>query len=122
MKAYLLKLIDTVNPDIVIFEAVMYGLSAQFALKLSEDLKSRGFQYKGIVLNPPMEFCLSNIMTRNGGKKISVKNVRDKCESAKKSADKLIEAGLPCYFIDTSKYRISQMNTIIEEELGHEIG
>lgn len=121
MRAYLIKLVDTVSPDIVIFEAVMYGLSATFALKLSEELKNRGYQYKGIVLNPPMEFCLSNIMTRNRGKKISINGLKSKCDQTRRSANKLIEAGLPCYFIDTSKYRVNQMSAIIEKELEHEI-
>lgn len=117
MMAYLMKLLDTVNPDTIIFEAVMYGITAKFAVELSEILAAKGYKYKGLALVPPMEFCLGNILTRNGGKPISIKNLQNKCESGRKSAEKLVEEGLDIEFIDTSKYRISQMNMIIEQEL-----
>lgn len=117
MIAYLTRLLDAVQPEVVVFEAVMYGLTVKFASELSDLLITRGYCYKGISLVPPMEFCLSNILTRNGGKKINVKNLVGKCEAAKKSAEKLQEMGFTIDFVDSSKIRMNQMNMLIEKEL-----
>lgn len=117
MKAYLTAIIDAVQPDVVIFEAVMYGITAKFTLELNELLSARGYKYKGLALVPPMEFCLGNILTRNGGKQINIKSLQNKVERGRRSAEMLIEAGLDIEFIDTSKYRMSEMNMIIEKEL-----
>jgi hypothetical protein len=117
MMSYLIKLLDTVKPDIVIFEAVMYGITSTFTLRLEDLLKERGYHYRGIALIPPVEFCLSNVMTRNGGKSINVKMFRSKWLQAKRSAENLKENGLDIDIIDTSKIRMDQMNTLIEREL-----
>ena len=117
MTQYLITLLDTVQPDVVIFEAVMYGLTVKFTAELAELLEPRGYKYKGIALVPPMEFCLGNIMTRNGGKKIDLKNLKGKCEAARKSAEKLAEAGFNIDLVDSSKIRMSEVSMIIEQEL-----
>lgn len=117
MRAYLLKLIDTVKPDVVIFEAVMYGITSTFTIQLSESLSERGYHYKGIALLPPLEFCLSNVMTRNGGKAINIKMFKSKWLQAKRSAENLKEKGLDIDIIDTSQIRMNQMNSLIEREL-----
>lgn len=117
MMQYLITLLDTVNPDIVIFEAVMYGLTVKFTEELSVFLEQRGYKYKGIALIPPMEFCLGNIMTRNGGKKIDINNLKGKCEAAKRSAEKLIEEGFDIDLVDSSRIRMNEVSMLIEKEL-----
>lgn len=117
MIKYLIKLIDIIKPDFVIFEAVMYGITVKFAQELSGELNKRGYYYKGIAFIPPYEFCLRNILKRNKGKCINLKNLRNKCLSAMRSARTLKESGADIEFIDTSKIKISELSEIIEREL-----
>lgn len=112
-----MKLVDAVSPDVVVFEAVLYGVTSTFAINLSENLSKRGYRYKGVALIPPVEFCLSNVMTRNGGKSINLKAFYDKWQQSKRSAENLKEKGLDIDIIDTSRIRMDQMNTLIEREL-----
>ena len=67
-----------------------------------------------------MEFCLSNIMTRNGGKRTNIESLRNKCEQAERSGKALKELGVDIEFIDTSKMRVTQLSDIIEKELQNE--
>ena len=120
MLGYLLKLIDTVKPEVIIFEAVLYGITTKFGKELADLVSERGYKYKGIVLTPPMEFCLSNIMTRNGGKRTNIESLRNKCEQAERSGKALKELGVDIEFIDTSKMRVTQLSDIIEKELQNE--
>lgn len=117
MMAYLLKIVDTVQPDYMIFEAIMYGTTFLFGKELADELKKRGMEYEGLVFCPPYEFTVSNILQRNGGKRIKFKALKQKWTQVKRSAEKLQEAGYNIKFVDTSRMRLNDMHTLIEKEI-----
>lgn len=117
MMAYLLKIVDTVHPDFVVFEAIMYGTTFLFGQELAEELKKRDMEYEGLVFCPPYEFTVSNILQRNGGKPIKFKALSQKWQQVKRSAEKLQEAGYNIKFVDTSRVRVNDMHYLIEKEL-----
>lgn len=114
---YLISIVTSVKPETVVFEAVMYGLSFKFANELAEELKKRGYEYIGIVLDPPWQFAYNNIMKRNGGKNINVKSLKAKFVQAQRSADKLKAAGLDIRVVDTSRMRESGLYSLIQEAM-----
>lgn len=117
MMAYLLKIVDTVQPDYMIFEAIMYGTTFLFGKELADELKKRGMEYEGLVFCPPYEFTVSNILQRNGGKRIKFKALKQKWTQVKRSAEKLQEAGYNIKFVDTSRIRLNDMHSLIEKEI-----
>lgn len=117
MMAYLLKIVDTVHPDFMIFEAVMYGKTCLFVQELAAELKKRDMDYCGLAFVPPYEFTVSNILQRNGGKKINLKHLRATFEQTKISSEKLNEQGYEIKFIDTSSVRLNDMHYLIEKEI-----
>lgn len=117
MMAYLLKIVDTVQPDYIIFEAILYGITYLFGKELADELKKRGIEYIGLEFCPPYEFTVSNILQRNGGKRINFKGLKQKWENSKKASEKLQKDGYNIKFVDTSRMRLSEMHRIIDEEI-----
>lgn len=117
MLEYLKKIIDTVNPDYMVFEAVMYGKTTKFAVDLTDILQKRGYEYKGILLLPPLEVSIMNVLNRNGGKKINMKSFKAVYKASKTAGEKIKELGMNIEVVDTSKIRYSDMHSIIGREI-----
>ena len=117
MKFYLYSLLTKVNPEVIIFEAVMYGMTYKFGAEIAKICKSKGYAYTGILLAPEFEQVLDNIMKRNGGKNIKVADLSEKYFRTFTSYDKLARDGLRMFRVNPMDYRLDDMYKIVEEHM-----
>ena len=117
MKYYIMKLLKEINPEVVVFEAVMYGHTFKFGKECADICRANGYEYIGILLAPEFDVVLSNMYKRNGGKKINVDNLCSKYFGALTSADKLNKAGVRVVREDTSKYPLDGLYKVVEKWL-----
>ena len=106
-----------VAPDVIIFEAVMYGHTYKFGKELSDICRSDGYRYIGILLQPPLDMVFQNLYKRNGGKPVKEKLIVERYFSAHNSTAKYMAEGLECHIVDTSEYELEEMYRIVEQFL-----
>lgn len=117
MLAYINALMKRVSPDVLIFEAVLYGITVEFGMKLSSMCRKYGYQYKGILLMPTFEVVLANLYHRNGGKPIDEIGQYSKYRSAVISAQTMSRKGIPITKVDSSQYDLDGLYTIVDAVL-----
>lgn len=114
MTEYLSKIARIVSPKVIVFEAVMYGMTVKFAKEISVMLNRYGYEYIGIQLAPPLETAIDNVFRRNGGKEINLEKFCEKYDRSISASKELKEAGYNIQFIDTSKYQKTDLHNIIQ--------
>lgn len=117
LKVYLHRLMKELKPEVIVFEAIMYGHTYKFGRELAEICRSDGYKYIGILLQPPLDRVLQNIYNRNGGKPVNEKYIVDRYFSAHNSTVKYMAEGLDCHIVDTSEYELGEMYRIVEQFL-----
>lgn len=118
MKVYLNRIMREVSPQVIVFEAVMYGCTFKFGEELARLCRGRGYEYIGCVLDPGVESVLQNVYGRNGGKPINETSLINQYVACSKSAKKLREAGIFCEAVNSRKYRLDEMYKIVEKYTG----
>lgn len=119
-KALMIQYIQTLlkhQYDVVVFEAVMYGMTEKFGLELNAFCRAKGYEYKGLLLMPPLETVIQNVRARNGGKPFNEQTLCDKYWQAGRAAQKLISDGVKVDVIDPSPYDKADLYKIIERAL-----
>ena len=117
MKFYIHKLLSEVKPEVVVFEAVMYGNSYKFGKECADICRGNGYEYIGILLAPEFDVVLSNMYKRNGGKQINVDSLSSMYFGSFTAADKLNKAGVRVVREDTSKYPLDELYKVVEKWL-----
>ena len=117
MKFYLYKIMSELHPELILFEAVMYGLTYKFAADIAGMCRQKGYTYTGILLAPDFEDVLANINKRNGGKPINIPNLSEKYFRSFTAAEKLKTAGLRVFVENPMKYTPENLYKIVEEHL-----
>lgn len=117
MKEYIVKLLKGMKPKVLILDAVMYGVTFQFAYELDIACKSLGYHYIGLTFAPPLDVSLLRLYQRNGGKYINVEHLQNKHISSIKAYKRLKACGVDVRLIDTSKVPKDQMHKIIEDAI-----
>lgn len=115
MREYLYKIMKHVKPDVIVFEAVMYGATFKFGYELNTICSQLGFKYIGILLNPELQKVVDNVYNRNGGRPVKIKNTTDKYFASLTAAQKLKEAGVSCFVEDSSRYKLDELHRIVEK-------
>ena len=115
MKHYLYKLMAEINPDVIVFEAVMYGTTFKFGKELVDICRMKNYEYVGVVLSPDFDVILANMYKRNGGKQINTDRLLRKYFDTLRSADKLIAIGVKIVVEDSSKYELAELYKVIEK-------
>ena len=117
MIKYLASIIKELNPDYIVFEAVMYGTTVKFAEELNSFVNKYGYLYRGLVFCPPLEIAIQRVFERNGGKQINIDNFVKTYEMSYRSFLVLKEKGYKVSLVDTSKYSKKDMFKIIQKEI-----
>lgn len=117
MKVYLNRLMREVSPDVIVFEAVMYGMTFKFGKECAELCKGNGYEYTGVLLAPDLGMAFSNVYKRNGGKPIDEDRFAEKYYRAVEAAKKLKAAGIRIAVEDTSQYEKDELYKIVEKQL-----
>lgn len=115
MKNYLYNIMRQVNPDVLIFEAVMYGVTYKFATEINKLCESLGYKYLGIHLNPSFENVMENMNKRNGGKEIKFDNLSQMYFAGLTAADKLNAAGIKVVAENPREYSKEDLHQIVEK-------
>lgn len=113
----IVKLCRKIQPKVLIFEGIVYGVTFKFAYELYQALKLLGYEYRAICFIPPLEVAFDRLAERNGGKPVDVLSVQNKWFTAARSAEKLKQAGIPVKIVDTSKVEKGDMWKIIQEAI-----
>lgn len=117
MKLYLHRLMREISPDVIVFEAVMYGNSFKFGKECADLCRNDGYEYTGVLLAPDFEVVLGNMYKRNGGKQINVESLSSMYFGSFKAADKLNAAGVKVVAEDTSRYKLGELYKVVEKWL-----
>lgn len=115
VREYIIKIIKQINPDLFIFEAVMYGLTFDFSNKLNGICKTFGYDYTAIVPLSPLEDVIQRIQQRNGGKPIKVERVEHQYTRCMYSSEKLKQNGVDVRYFIVSEYNKDNMYKILKE-------
>lgn len=113
----ILRVIKAENPQYLIFEGVVYGVTFQFAYELYLVLKRMGWEYIGLCFIPPLEVAFERLAERNGGKPVDYMSVQNKWFTANSAYRRLLEKGVNVKAVDTSKIPKGEMYKLIEGEL-----
>lgn len=113
----IIKIIKTIQPEILLFEGIVYGVTFKFAHELYHVLRSLNYDYIGICLLPPLEIAFKRLEVRNGGKPVDLLKVQDKWFETARAAEKLQKHGVPIKVIDSSKIPFEHMYRIVEDAL-----
>lgn len=117
MLNYLLRIMRQVSPDVIVFEAVMYGMTVLFAQNLISVCNSYGYTYKGIALVPPLDVEIERVFCRNGGKPFKVEDLAQKYDRNIVSCNKLKSAGVDIQIVDTGAIPLAEMGKIVEDAI-----
>lgn len=113
----ILRIVKCIQPNALLFEGIVYGVTFQFAYDLNKALKRADADYVGICFIPPLDVALERLKDRNGGKPVDVGSVQNKWFTASRAYIKLKEAGVNVKVVDTSRIQKQEMWKIIEKEL-----
>lgn len=117
MLEYLLRICRIVQPNYIVFEAVMYGLTMKFAENISYGIKKLGYEYVGLCFLPPLEVAIQRVYQRNGGKQIKIDTFVRKYGDSERSYLKLKAKGYNVKHVDTSEFDKQDMWKIIQREI-----
>lgn len=117
MKYYLYKIMKDVTPEVIVFEAVMYGLTYKFGEELNRICTANGYKYTGILLKPQFEIILENIAARNGGKPINIEMLSEKYFRSETAAEKLNSSGVKIVVENPMDYAKEDMYKIVEKQI-----
>lgn len=117
MKVYINRIMKEVSPEVIVFEAVMYGNSFKFGKELSDLCKINGYDYVGVLLCPELQEVFENMYNRNGGKKINEEGLSQMWFGSLKAANKLIEAGVNVERVNPRDYEKEELYKIVEGAL-----
>lgn len=117
MLEYLLRLCRYVQPEYIIFEAVMYGCTVKFAENIASAIKKFGYEYVGLCFLPPLDVAIERVYKRNGGKQIKMETFVRKYGDSERSYLRLKEKGFNVKHVDTSKIAQADMWQIIQREI-----
>lgn len=90
------------KPELIVFEAVMYGITTQFTKDLDAMCRKLGYEFKAVALYCEFEEILQRIYTRNGGKRFDIDTLYKKCKSSDKANHRLLQTGINMRIIDTT--------------------
>ena len=105
------------NPDTIIFEGVIYGITYQLATDINKLCHKLGYEYVGVEMRPPLDTAMNRLEQRNGGKPVNYRSIQDKYFSCQRTTEKLKSEGFKMFIEDTSKYDEDNMHQIIERLL-----
>lgn len=119
MLNYLTKIIKGISPDAIIFEAVMYGKTSQFARELQRLCWAFGYEYVGLSFLPPFEAEMKMLAGRNGKaeNEINTETIYSQYKSVYASHKKLKAEGFNMKIINTAEIPKEKMGEIIIKEL-----
>lgn len=114
MKEYLIKIIKQHQPSLVLFEAVMYGITFQFSNDLNNIVKKFGYDYIAIAPIAPIDVLLDRISIRNSGKPFNIEFVEKQYTRYLTSTKKLLNNGVKVKIIDSTIYSKQEMYKVLE--------
>lgn len=115
MKVYLNRIMRDIKPEVIVFEAVMYGHTFKFGSEIAQIARRYGYEYIGVSLEPGIDAVLQNMYGRNKGKPIDEVRLINMYISNSKATQTLRKHGIFCDSIDSMKYPIEEMYKIVEK-------
>lgn len=112
--ALIKELIKLKQPDVIVFEGLIYGLTFKLGFELNSLAKKSGYHFTAICLNLPRDIAIERLYQRNGGKPFNHDAFDGRCKSTMKSYEKLRDNGVDARLVDTSKIQKNNMYKIIE--------
>lgn len=116
LKYVIIQFLRRLKPEVLVFEAVLYGVTYQFRKEISMTARSLGYEYTAVVLCPPLEVAVERTINRNG-RDVNIDSIAQKHFTTLSSSAKLSEAGLDVRAVDTSKIPKEEMYKVIEEAI-----
>ena len=115
LQDYIISILKNVRPAVVIMDSLIYGKTFTFGMALKSVVERFGYKYIGLAFCPSPEKAVERVLGRNGGKEFDVSNLLSGYNCVVYSSKKMKAAGADIRFIDTGKYRLEEMGTILEE-------
>lgn len=114
------KIVRTCKPEVLIYEAVLYGKTFQFSYDIYRYAKAAKAEYMALCLVPAFETTLERIYGRNGGKEINLQALQSTYNSCIRSNAKLRAAGVPLIEVDTAKMTPEEMAQVLERTISND--
>ena len=115
LRDVIIRMIKVIQPEVLLFEGIVYGVTFQFAYELARVLKQLKYDYIGLCFLPPLNIVFDRLAQRNGGKEVDYMSVQNKWFSAARAYEKLHKNGINVKAIDTTKIPKEQMYRLIED-------
>ena len=104
-----------IQPEVLVFEGVMYGQTFQFSYDIARWAKAKGYEYCALCLHAAIDEQILRVYQRNDGKEFDVAKMLDKYKRGEQANVKLAAKGVWIEQVDTSKIEYGSMYKPLEE-------
>jgi dephospho-CoA kinase len=108
------KLIAERQPEVIVFEGLIYGLTFKLGFDLNNLAKKNGYKFTAVCLTIPRDTAIERIYKRNGGKPFNQDAFDGRCKSNLKAYERLRDNGIDTRLVDTSRIQYKDMYKVIE--------
>lgn len=109
------KIIEQKKPRVLIFEALVYGVTYTFSRVLNTLAKSMNYEYISVFLTCRNNGFCERVKIRNKGKYFDLLKQKRKNVLAARAVKKAIQAGIKTVVVDTNEIKKDNMYKIIED-------
>lgn len=109
------KIIELKKPRVLIFEALVYGMTYTFSRVLNTLAKSMNYEYISVFLTCRNNGFCERVKIRNKGKYFDLLKQKRKNVLAARAAKKAMQAGIKTVVVDTNEIKKDNMYKIIED-------
>lgn len=105
------------QPQYIVWEGLLYGLTFKFSKEVAVWLGSHGYKYRGLLFNIDFDTALERIYNRNGGREINLQSLQNKIERAYISSMQLAESGCRVKVVNTKDIPKAELYREVEKLL-----
>lgn len=116
LKYVIIQFLRRLKPEVLVFEALVYGNTFTFRWEMAQLAKTLGYEYTAVCIVPPLDVAIDRTYERNGND-VNVEQIAQKYFQALKSSAKLKQAGVNVRVIDTSKVQKEEMYRNVEDAI-----
>lgn len=117
VKSAIINVVKKYNPDLIIYEGIMYSVTFKMAKEIAALSAGLGYQWRSVFLFREYEAMLSLLEKRNNGKVVNLKAVSTKWERAMAVFKMLQKNGFVVKFVNVTDLPIDKLSDIIEDEI-----
>lgn len=117
VKQTIVKVAERYNPDVIIYEGIMYSITYKMADEIANLCERIGYQWKSVYLFREYDNMVELLESRNNGKTVNMMAVNTKYERAMAVYRKLAESGRNIHMVDVTRQPIERLQEIVENEV-----